>query len=786
MEASMSRSVFAAGLALLVGTGLAQVDTTWVRHFQYSPSYPTQNVSVSRTMARDADGNVSVTAWGQYDQSGLDYIVMKYDSLGKLLWSAKFDGGANDISYALAVDATGAVYVTGQSTVADNDNIMLTVKWDAAGNLAWATKVRGDITSRDNVGRALVVTPNAVYVAGQVTNAMSGQDFALARLNPATGAIDWVRAYSRCGSAGYSEQAGDLLVDGTGAIYVAGVTHGGANGYDATLCRYDALGNQIWARSYDGGAGMNITEAFTRVADGGGIIACAGYAGTGGYDLLTAAYAGDGTQLWSRTYGGPGGSTDMPYDIEVDASGNVYVCGMGSGAASSDMVTVKYSPAGSQLWVRLYDVGLTYDGAMSIDLDPSGSVLVAGGTISSGIGSVPMLVAIKYGADGSIGWTYLFRPPGSTGANYGANVISAGSSVYVSGPAYWSFPNYSDPTLLRLKEIPDVGAYSVLAPTGAVAKGVPVAPRAEIRNFSLQPATFPARFQINDGYQADTTLTLGPYGTITVAFPSWTPTLSGAWIAKCSTRAVFDYNHLNDSAYVLVQVSGPATDAGVRTIIAPTGILPYQAQVTPTATWHNFGSAPVNVRTYLFIEKAGVRVLRDSVLIANLLPNGLDTVVRFQGWVASQVGEYIVRCSTWCSGDADFTNDTLTSAFGVANVPVGEWVQMRDVPAAASGRPVYCTRSRATRPMRSSPTASPATTGDNCRTCPRAPPWASRSARVEPSPPTATGGCTWRAAIRPSTSTATTRSSAGSSCPTCRWARAARACAAAPASLTQW
>jgi hypothetical protein len=70
----------------------------------------------------------------------------------------------------------------------------------------------------------------------------------------------------------------------------------------------------------------------------------------------------------------------------VDSSGNVYVTGRSGGSGTSDdYATLKYDPAGNQLWVRSYNgPGNSDDWAYALALDGSGNVYVTGWSYGSG------------------------------------------------------------------------------------------------------------------------------------------------------------------------------------------------------------------------------------------------------------------------------------------------------------------------------------------------------------------------------------------------------------------
>ncbi|MCA1839586.1 MAG: SBBP repeat-containing protein, partial [Actinobacteria bacterium] len=116
--------------------------------------------------------------------------------------------------------------------------------------------------------------------------------------------------------------------------------------------------------------------------------------GVGSFDMVVAKYSASGTHLWSKRLGGTG--FDYAQSVASDPSGNVLVAGysqsssidMGGGpmpgAGRSDMVVAKYSASGTHLWSKRLG-GTGFDDAQSVASDPSGNVLVAGGSDSSSI-----------------------------------------------------------------------------------------------------------------------------------------------------------------------------------------------------------------------------------------------------------------------------------------------------------------------------------------------------------------------------------------------------------------
>ena len=84
------------------------------------------NCASGNAVVTDASGNVYVT--GSYScstitfgttvlnnvfTSGSDLFIVKYDSLGNIIWAKSAGGHGNDVSQAITTDASGNVYITG-------------------------------------------------------------------------------------------------------------------------------------------------------------------------------------------------------------------------------------------------------------------------------------------------------------------------------------------------------------------------------------------------------------------------------------------------------------------------------------------------------------------------------------------------------------------------------------------------------------------------------------------------------------------------------------------------
>ena len=247
-------------------------------------------------MAVDNLGNVYVTGYSRTTTSGNDYVTMKYDTDGKTLWRSCYDGPSphegpyytsNDMANALALDASGNVYVTGGSLGVGTGYDYATVKHDADGHQLWVERYDGSsYEDSDSAAAILVDQLGDIYVSGDSGTIKYGEN----------GNMKWVVA---TGGA-------HLATDGSGNIYVIG----------HTITKYDRDGNEVWSINAD-------TPIAAATVDASGSIYVAGDS------CSIAKYDSGGLKAWSVKYkGGRDGYSSGHFNaIAVDASGGVYVTG---------------------------------------------------------------------------------------------------------------------------------------------------------------------------------------------------------------------------------------------------------------------------------------------------------------------------------------------------------------------------------------------------------------------------------------------------------------------------
>src|SRR5678815_3164626 len=279
----------------------------------------------ARAMAVDAAGNTYVT--GPADggkKNGLDFLTVKYSPGGSLIWSARYNGpnSGEDWPYAIAVDGSGNVAITGRSLVSSSGKgpnyDYATVKYSPSGELVWSARY-GSAGNRCDIPQDVKVDDDGyVYVTG-FADAPSigggGNSIVTIKYTPVLGTESWKKVYDILpniydGPNPNAEQAFSLaLDDASGNVYVAGTV----------LIKYTNSGTFSLINS-------SSDDRREVLVDASGNILTTGFSGK------TTKFDASGNLLWQAT------NAAGFWDMALDAEGNVYVTGSGN----STYETLKY------------------------------------------------------------------------------------------------------------------------------------------------------------------------------------------------------------------------------------------------------------------------------------------------------------------------------------------------------------------------------------------------------------------------------------------------------------
>ena len=404
------------------------------------------------------------------------------------LWARSVKGEAT--STGVCTDAGGNVYMTGNfngpaisfgniTLTADSEAIFL-VKYDSLGNVLWATSPANTGTGISN-GISIDGDGNVYIAGGHAANYVWNDDNNVVPYGvgnvfimkyDATGNLLWTKGSNAWGLAnGISTDAqGDIFI--TGAFYSSSITFGSYTiqgppsifGANIFVVKYDASGNVQWVKSADALTDLVAGVGITADAEGnatvtgtfGGIAVLGGDSlQNNGGNMFIVRYDASGNMLWIKQ---PGQSADGVFSgITSDPFGNILITGyfftplIALGVDSlnltgdNDIFTVKLDPSGNVLWAQTADLGNSEleARAYGVCTDAAGNVYVAGGFESplitfgnTTLASVSMpynnnMFIVKYDVDGNVIWA---QSEGGKGDSYGlCPYVDANGDLYVSG-----------------------------------------------------------------------------------------------------------------------------------------------------------------------------------------------------------------------------------------------------------------------------------------------------------------------------------------------------------------
>jgi uncharacterized delta-60 repeat protein len=296
-------------------------------------------------IATDYAGNVYVT--GTSDGSGTNSAAtsIKYNSAGTQQYVKRFDGAGSslDAGYAIYVEpVSGDFYITGytfQSTGADFD--FITIKYDTGGTQQWASQYDGPAGNYDEAHAIAVDASGNVYVTGYTQTAvLTNYDYATVKYN-AAGTQQWAKTYN--GTGNDVDRANAIKLDAANNVYITGRSIGvSPAAEDIVTIKYDNAGNQVWLARYNGANGYDEGKALALDLSGNVYVTGVSSIGTNN-DFTTIKYDTAGVQEWITKYNGTANNTDQSLAIAVDNIGNVYIAGMSRGAGTNeDFETIKY------------------------------------------------------------------------------------------------------------------------------------------------------------------------------------------------------------------------------------------------------------------------------------------------------------------------------------------------------------------------------------------------------------------------------------------------------------
>lgn len=469
----------------VLGGGAGGDANIWVQTFA-SDAPATDQVQIATSVEYDADGNIFALFHHYVNNppaASTTYTsVAKLSPTGAVLWQVRFNANINTDGWGLAYDGADTVYVAGST-----DGTPLTyqfatlTKIDAVdGTIVWTKTYDFEADSQSSV-----VDVDSDLNPIMVGYAYNGTDnyIITTKVDSADGSVIW----SRTLDGQNDDEAYGMAVGPTGEVVTIGdIGQLGTGVTDAAATLYtDPASNVNWTTGVNiSGAGITCdvtftdgVPTFTNIVDTAGnrtvdgtvaTISGASFGGTSPTDdmilkvgtlaandtddrMVVIKYSSTGTIAWQKAIQFDVGYSCSGADADIDADGNIYVCGSYNTPIGSAMSLVKFDSSGVKQWSRRV-VGDCADFATSVVVGPDNNLYLSGITSGPNAETFTWVVA-KYSITGSVVWQRLIENTASwtfTGGlffgNSGGSNIAVGTDYVALAGGFGNLGNGDDPT----------------------------------------------------------------------------------------------------------------------------------------------------------------------------------------------------------------------------------------------------------------------------------------------------------------------------------------------------
>jgi len=259
------------------------------------------NGGSGRAIAADAAGNVTVAGMKYSVAHAFDIVVAGYSPSGALRWSRTYNGPADGIDQAfdVALDRSGNAYVAGSVATKTKASDLLLLKYAAgSGRRLWTFQYNSPALALDDYAQAVAVDRSgAAYVTGYSQN-MDGTTWSatVIKVTPA-GKPLWM-PHLLVGSSTFATR---IALDGNGDVVIAGRCLGPTD-YDLFVAKLThTIGSLAWTPKTVSYAGNQVLNdlAIGRCHNDIYLV------GSNSFPITTGEIADfkyDGTLLWDTAY----------------------------------------------------------------------------------------------------------------------------------------------------------------------------------------------------------------------------------------------------------------------------------------------------------------------------------------------------------------------------------------------------------------------------------------------------------------------------------------------------
>jgi hypothetical protein len=385
--------------------------------------------------------------------SGLNQcLTVKYNPAGTLQWASSWPGDDQESPdarpAAMAVTRDGRCIIAGEQRSAIGGSARLLVMGlDSAGKNAWQVNSGGEITSHDVFIDFQADASGRSCVLGRSREGDVDRTFLTAR--GLDGTLLWQRPLTS--QIGSNTSLAFLSIDRGGAAYTGGIAQDQQGRDVFTIARIGAAGELLWWKTTAAADQYSCTIAAQALDQQGNLIVTGPFyrtptAADPGADVCTFKLDPDGRLIWQALYSGGAGSDDHPLALAVDASGHACVATVGK-----KREILRYDPDGKLLWRAGYSRSVTsYDRPEQLAIDPEQNIWLWSYTSDWQAGIRQQGVLSKFSPEGRRLWQILEGEPLGFVRSIFLSTDSRGQAT--AAGYYWEGPETQHYFVTRIDE----------------------------------------------------------------------------------------------------------------------------------------------------------------------------------------------------------------------------------------------------------------------------------------------------------------------------------------------
>jgi len=274
----------------------------------------------------NASSSVLVTGLTTNSSGNSDILTLRYNASGTLQWVRVYAYGANkdDAGLSIRMHTSTNVNVNGVIQISNNVYKQISLSYAVSNGSLSSTNISSAVTTNsfDAVTDFAIDNSNNIYLSGTLTSTVSGTNFYVQKLNGSSLASIWTYTFD---ANGLNDVPSGIELDASNNVYVTGYTTNATTGRNMTLIKLNSSGVFQWNQTstFNGN-----DEAVDLVIDSNNDIYITGSLtdDLNGLDFYTAKYNSSGTKIWDIQTDGIH-TNDKATNMALDSLNNVIVTG---------------------------------------------------------------------------------------------------------------------------------------------------------------------------------------------------------------------------------------------------------------------------------------------------------------------------------------------------------------------------------------------------------------------------------------------------------------------------